>query len=277
MDIPRIGSGTLYRPPQAWAGRSAESAVDDSGQPGTVGAPKTDTKPDLKTDANQPAAKPAGGSRAPGEPLSDEQQKQVNKLKAIDTKVRQHEAAHQAAGGGQAGGASFTYQEGPDGKRYAVGGEVPIKSGGGSSPEATIRQLERVKSAALAPADPSGQDLAVAAQATASQAQAQQQLNASRAAEATGQGGGETGAPAESPGAPPPTAPPTGGRPEQSGPGTRASTRSSTGADTGNAAVQDAIVQATAATRALAARGVAAYSAAASVNAAPSHAAVHFA
>lgn len=112
--------------------------------------------------------------------LSQEDAEQVAKLKQIDRQVRQHEQAHLAAAGGLAtSGASFTYQKGPDGMNYAVGGEVGIDTSPGRTPEETISRAQTIRSAALAPADPSGQDRAVAAQATqmeqqATMAQAQQ-------------------------------------------------------------------------------------------------------
>ncbi|KAA0593552.1 MULTISPECIES: putative metalloprotease CJM1_0395 family protein [Azospirillum] len=105
--------------------------------------------------------------------LSDAAQQQVQKLKQADTSVRQHEAAHQAAGGAHAGGASFTFTRGPDGKNYATAGEVPIDVSPESEPAATVAKMEQVKAAALAPADPSPQDLRVAAQANAAKLQAQ--------------------------------------------------------------------------------------------------------
>lgn len=41
--------------------------------------------------------------------------------------MRAHEQAHKTAAGGLAqGGATFEYQTGPDGKQYAVSGEVKI-------------------------------------------------------------------------------------------------------------------------------------------------------
>jgi len=104
----------------------------------------------------------------------DEQQEQqpeekaaVRELQQIDQNVRAHEQAHMAAGGAVAGSATFTYTEGPDGKRYVTGGEVPINAPSTSSPDDTIAVLEQVKRAALAPADPSPQDLRVAASVTA--------------------------------------------------------------------------------------------------------------
>lgn len=117
--------------------------------------------------------------------LTDEQKQQIKELKARDTEVKAHEAAHMAAGGGHVrGGASYSYQAGPDGHRYAVGGEVsidtsPIKN----NPSATIQKMQAVRSAALAPASPSGQDRAVAAAATAAANQARQAIHAEKRAE----------------------------------------------------------------------------------------------
>lgn len=119
--------------------------------------------------------------------LTPEQEQQVAELKRRDAEVRAHEAAHQAAGGAHAGSASFEYQRGPDGASYAVGGEVPIDVSRENEPQATINKMEQVKAAALAPAEPSGQDRAVAAQADAVKSQAQQELRRSQAE------GGQTG------------------------------------------------------------------------------------
>jgi SprA-related family len=109
--------------------------------------------------------------------LSDEDQKKVKELEKRDQVVRTHEAAHIAAGGQYVkGGATYQYQKGPDGKMYAVGGEVsidtsPVKG----DPQATVAKMETIKAAALAPADPSGQDRAVAAEASQEEAQARQE------------------------------------------------------------------------------------------------------
>lgn len=98
--------------------------------------------------------------------LSDSDQAVVAKLKATDREVRAHEQAHLAAAGGLArGGATYTYQRGPDGQLYAVGGEVSIDVSPGRTPEETLQRAQQVRAAALAPASPSSQDRAVAAQA----------------------------------------------------------------------------------------------------------------
>ncbi len=100
--------------------------------------------------------------------LSPEEQKRVEELKRTDAKVRAHEMAHIAAGGGLVrGGANYSYEIGPDGKQYAVGGEVKIDmSVNPDDPEAAIQKMQQVRRAALAPADPSPQDRSVAQQAS---------------------------------------------------------------------------------------------------------------
>jgi len=94
--------------------------------------------------------------------------RQLQQLQARDREVRAHEAAHVAAGGRYVtGGPSFTYQRGPNGRFYAVGGEVSIDvSAVPSNPQATLEKAEVVRRAALAPAQPSPQDLRVASNAT---------------------------------------------------------------------------------------------------------------
>jgi hypothetical protein len=106
--------------------------------------------------------------------LSPEAKAEVAKLQARDADVRAHENAHLAAGGGiVTGGANYTYQEGPDGRNYAVGGEVGVDTSPvRGNPQATIAKAMHIMAAALAPADPSGQDRSVAAQAASMAAQA---------------------------------------------------------------------------------------------------------
>jgi hypothetical protein len=108
---------------------------------------------------------------------SAEEAEQIEKLQQRDREVRQHEAAHLAAAGAHArGGATFEYLVGPDGKRYAIGGEVNVDTSPvAGDPEATIRKMEQIQAAALAPAEPSGQDRAVAAQAAAQISRAKQE------------------------------------------------------------------------------------------------------
>lgn len=123
---------------------------------------------------SSPSSDRSANSSQAGQQLTPDEQKQVQKLKDRDRQVRQHEQAHMAAGAGMiTSGASFTYQKGPDGVNYAVGGEVGISTAPGRTPDETIQRAQQIQSAALAPADPSGQDRAVAAKAAQMEQQAQ--------------------------------------------------------------------------------------------------------
>ncbi|NNG01784.1 MAG: hypothetical protein HKM93_20530 [Desulfobacteraceae bacterium] len=116
---------------------------------------------------------------AGGRSLTPEQNNEVNRLKKIDQKVKSHEQAHMAAGADLvSGGASFTFVKGPDGKNYAVGGEVKIDTSAENDPDQTIRKMQQVKRAALAPAEPSSTDRSVAAKA--SQVEARARMEKSR-------------------------------------------------------------------------------------------------
>lgn len=99
-------------------------------------------------------------------------------LRSRDAQVRGHEAAHVAAGGGYIrGGASFSFQTGPDGRQYAVGGEVGIDlSPVPGKPAETAAKMRSVRAAALAPSDPSPADLSIAAAASLMEAQALAEL-----------------------------------------------------------------------------------------------------
>ena len=109
----------------------------------------------------------------------EQEQQQIQELKARDTEVRVHEQAHASVGGQYAGSPSYEYQRGPDGTNYAVGGEVPIDVGVvNGDPQATIDKMQTVRAAALAPAEPSGADRAIAADATQKMAAAQAELAA---------------------------------------------------------------------------------------------------
>ena len=142
---------------------------------------------DASTRSVDPSASPSDESskatpkdRQPGQVsqprLTPDQARLVQELAQTDQKVRAHEAAHQAAAGGLGGAVSFSYQTGPDGRSYAVGGEVPVDMSSGRTPEETMARAEQIRAAALAPADPSPQDLSVAAQASQMEAAARQEM-----------------------------------------------------------------------------------------------------
>ncbi len=97
-----------------------------------------------------------------------EKQRVIDQLRSIDAEVRAHEMSHLAAAGQFAsGGPRYVYVTGPDGKQYAVGGEISISlSGVSGNLDATIQKARAIRNAALAVGDPSSADLAVAAAAT---------------------------------------------------------------------------------------------------------------
>ncbi len=115
----------------------------------------------------------------------------MQELRARDIEVRAHEAAHASAGGSHVrGGASFSFQTGPDGKQYAIGGEVSIDASPVSGdPQATASKARTVRAAALAPASPSGADRAVAARASQTEAKAMTELAQQQAEQAVEAGG----------------------------------------------------------------------------------------
>lgn len=159
----------------------------------TIGALRATITPIEQSDAAAPGEPASAAKAAPPSAtgtsveLSPEALALISRLKARDTQVRQHEQAHLAAAGGLAtSGASYTYQRGPDGINYAVGGEVQIDTSPGRTPQDTLARAEAIIAAALAPADPSGPDRAVAAAAQQMAAQARAQLLQSGAGQPTG-------------------------------------------------------------------------------------------
>ena len=142
-------------------------------------------------DSNAQEGNVAGSAvTAEGKPLSEDERKHVESLKKGDREVKSHEAAHKASAGGNAGAAAYEFQTGPDGRRYAVGGHVSIDSRPvQGNPEATLRKAQTIQRAAMAPADPSGQDRAVASAAVQMALQAQKEKGQeNRSAARTGSG-----------------------------------------------------------------------------------------
>jgi len=100
-------------------------------------------------------------------------------MKRRDQQVRTHEEAHKAAAGPlYRGGPTYKFETGPDGHEYAVGGSVKIDTGPGRTPEETIQKAQQIRRAALAPADPSSTDRAVAAKASRMESEARAQMRA---------------------------------------------------------------------------------------------------
>ncbi len=149
--------------------------VPRAGQPET--APRTKDTGNTR-ESREPAPQPNTTSTSSPTGFTTPERLLLAELKKADTQVRQHEMAHVTAGSGVVtSGASFSYQKGPDGRNYAVAGEVSIDTAPvPGDPQATIRKMQQVKTAALAPASPSSQDLKVASRATAMAAKAASEL-----------------------------------------------------------------------------------------------------
>lgn len=161
---------------QAYTGPVTRNAPADAASARSVGSAEAVAE-------SSPAA--AGPSAPPLTPQQQAQQKQqLAQLSSRDREVRSHEQAHSAVGGSYAGAPTYSFTRGPDGQAYAVSGEVSIDvSPIPNDPAATLRKMEVVQRAALAPAEPSAQDLRVAAQAQALAAQARSELAALQRAE----------------------------------------------------------------------------------------------
>ncbi len=109
----------------------------------------------------------------------------IRELENRDKEVRTHEMAHAAVGGAFTGSPSYSFQIGPDGKKYAVEGEVSVDlTPVPGDPKETIAKMKKVQAAALAPAQPSAQDVRVAASASNIILEAQAELLAASAEDA---------------------------------------------------------------------------------------------
>lgn len=103
----------------------------------------------------------------------EEAEYDTSEWEARELEVITHEEAHVAAAGGYAGAISYDYETKADGKAYIVGGSVPIDTSFDSSkPDEMIIKMDTVAAAALAPAQPSSQDMTVASEAMSKRAKA---------------------------------------------------------------------------------------------------------
>ena len=153
----------------AQAARSPVTSANSSKSSSSAGSER-DAKPAVDSASGNTAVSPQQQAR---------QQQQISELASRDREVRSHEQAHAAVGGSYAGAPTYSFKRGPDGQTYAVSGEVSIDvSPIPNDPAATLRKMEVVQQAALAPAEPSAQDLRVAAQAQVLAAQARSELAA---------------------------------------------------------------------------------------------------
>lgn len=176
MSIAPVGGAGL-----TWFNSVSPYATRPSATEHTAAPASEDGQATASATRNQGQAEDSSARSAPpGEgkaDLSDPERRQVAQLADRDREVRAHEMAHVAAGGGLVTrGASYSYQTGPDGQRYAIGGEVGIDTSAGKTPEETLAKAERIRAAALAPAEPSGQDRQVAAMAARMASEAQMEI-----------------------------------------------------------------------------------------------------
>lgn len=160
------------------AAGGSNGPVRERAQSGQPADDPSQSGPDGAREVASRAQNPS--SAADRQQLTAEQKAEVAKLKSHDKEVRVHEQAHVAAGGQYVrGGANLEYTTGPDGRKYAVGGEVSIDTSPvPDDPRATVLKMETVKRAALAPAQPSSQDRTVAAAADRTAMKAQRELAA---------------------------------------------------------------------------------------------------
>ncbi len=161
-----IGSVTIYTQPTFSPVQRAnpEGKSQQESMGGTVGAENNSSNP-RESEVNKSVR---------AVELTPAELDVIRQLKQADTAVRAHEMAHVAAGGRYVrSGARFQYERGPDGRSYAVAGEVSIDiSKVPGDPKATAEKMDAVQRAALAPKDPSAQDRRIAAKAAQLSAEA---------------------------------------------------------------------------------------------------------
>ncbi|MGK0373196.1 MAG: hypothetical protein ACJAW1_003468 [Glaciecola sp.] len=170
------------------------SEADKVKTPGQAPQPLTYEKPTLQAgqqlNTQNDSAQDNGQDASAGKENAEEQQQQQNEqqqlteLKQRDAEVKAHEQSHASLGGQYASSPQYEYERGSDGRQYAVDGEVSIDISEASTPEETIRKAQQVKAAALAPTEPSAQDLRVATEATQIALEARNEIASERAQEA---------------------------------------------------------------------------------------------
>lgn len=147
-------------------GRPQQPVTYERFQNGQNQAAQSQGDPAERDNAEDPSAGRENAETRQEQQQQAAEKREVDELKRRDQEVRAHEQAHASVGGQYAGSPSYDYQTGPDGRQYAVGGEVSIDISEERSPEDTLRKMQQVRAAALAPAEPSAQDLRVASEAT---------------------------------------------------------------------------------------------------------------
>ncbi|MCK4951027.1 MAG: catalase [Gammaproteobacteria bacterium] len=173
----RVSVAPVYQPPES------TRPVDNVATAGNFTAQTSESNSE-NNPTNQALREDKYSLSDAAKQLSADDLRLIQKLAQRDRTVKAHEAAHLAAAGRYArGGANFTYQRGPNGVNYAIGGDVTLDTSTPSDPEQALAKAQQIRAAALAPAQPSTQDRTVAAQATQAANQARVNIAAERAEE----------------------------------------------------------------------------------------------
>ncbi|MBO2603450.1 hypothetical protein I6M34_10045 [Shewanella algae] len=166
---------------------SSSSQAGSEVKEGDDGAARQSTGEPNTTSAAEPKPDEAQQKQQQNRESREQQalEREIDSLMKRDTQVRSHEQAHAAVGGIHAGQPAFEFEKGPDGKRYAVEGEVQIDvSVVNGDPLATMAKMKQVYAAAMAPVDPSMADIRVAAEAMRKYNQAREEAGTQRLAAA---------------------------------------------------------------------------------------------
>lgn len=110
-------------------GRNNSSDTRPAGQAGSSadGAYAVEGKPDRQSEQGSQQGDSRSGDEARQQRQdASQEQRELAEFKDRDQEVRAHEQAHQRAGGQYAGSPTYSVTRGPDGRSYAVGGEVQI-------------------------------------------------------------------------------------------------------------------------------------------------------
>ncbi|RYE54958.1 MAG: catalase [Sphingobacteriales bacterium] len=160
--------------------QSAESAPGQNRR-GSEYSPNQDIERDrVSSDSSVQERQGSGQDKSTAQQEQEvKEQRAINELATRDREVRAHEQAHASVGGQYAGSPTYSFERGPNGVNYAVGGEVAIDTSPvPNDPEATLRKAQVIRAAASAPSEPSPQDRRVASQAASLENEARAQIAA---------------------------------------------------------------------------------------------------
>lgn len=133
------------------------------------------------------------------ESLSTDQLKSVKKKREFDKALTKHEEDHhQVAADLARSGPLYETEVGEDGLEYRKSGKVMIDTGNEEDPERTVKKMQQVRAAALAPdgnqlAPLSEQDKKVAAEATEKERKAQAHVDGTATEKWKAKDGGKSG------------------------------------------------------------------------------------